>query len=183
MKNHRGIGLTTRYVVVVGLLLFAANVILGLVMMRQAEAAMKTMIQKNMLDLSNTAAALLDGDAVGAFTEEDVGSPAYQEALRELSVFQNNADIEFIYAVRQAGENSYVFILDADPVDPGQFGEEILVTNALVQAGKGIATVDDSPPKTAGAISTAPTARCSTRTARLPSSSASISAPSGMKTS
>ena len=145
MKKYRGIGLTTRYVVVVGLLLFAANVILGLVMMRQAEAAMKTMIQKNMLDLSNTAAALLDGDAVGAFTEEDVGSPAYQEALRELSVFQNNADIEFIYAVRQAGENSYVFILDADPVDPGQFGEEILVTNALVQAGKGIATVDDSP--------------------------------------
>ena len=145
MKKYHGIGLTTRYVVVVGLLLFAANVILGLVMMRQAEAAMKTMIQKNMLDLSNTAAALLDGDAVGAFTEEDVGSPAYQEALRELSVFQNNADIEFIYAVRQAGENSYVFILDADPVDPGQFGEEILVTNALVQAGKGIATVDDSP--------------------------------------
>ena len=145
MKQYRGIGLTTRYVVVVGLLLFAANVILGLVMMRQAEAAMKTMIQKNMLDLSNTAAALLDGDAVGAFTEEDVGSPAYQEALRELSVFQNNADIEFIYAVRQAGENSYVFILDADPIDPGQFGEEILVTNALVQAGKGIATVDDAP--------------------------------------
>ncbi|MBQ6928496.1 MAG: GGDEF domain-containing protein [Oscillospiraceae bacterium] len=145
MKKHRSFGFTTRYVVIVGVLLFAANVILGLVMMHQSETVMQTMIRKNMLDLSNTAAALLDGDKVGAFTEADVGSPAYREALRELSVFQNNADIEFIYAVRQAGEECFVFILDADPVDPGAFGEEILVTPALIQAGKGVATVDDSP--------------------------------------
>ena len=145
MKKRKGFGLTTRYVVIVGLLLFAANVILGLVMMRQSETVMQTMIQKNMLDLSNTAAALLDGDTVGAFTEADVGSPAYNDALHNLSVFQRNADIEFIYAVRQESEGRYTFILDADPVDPGAFGEEIIVTNALVQAGKGVATVDDSP--------------------------------------
>lgn len=145
MKKHRGFSLSTRYVVVVGLLLFAANVILGLVMMRQAEAAMKTMIQKNMLDLSNTAAGLLDGDMLGSFTEEDVGTPAYDDQLSHLSVFQAKADIEFIYAVRQVGEDAYVFIMDADPVDPGQFGEEVLVTDALIEAGKGVATADDSP--------------------------------------
>ena len=145
MKKHRGFGLTTRYVVIVGLLLFAANIILGLVMMRQAEGAMQTMIRKNMLDLSNTAAGLLDGDKLGAFTDADVGSPEYKDQLSHLSVFQAKADIEFIYAVRQVGEGKFVFIMDADPVDPGAFGEDILVTDALVQAGKGIASVDESP--------------------------------------
>ena len=87
MKKYRGFGLTTRYVVIVGLLLFAANVILGLVMMHQSKTVMQDMIQKNMLDLSNTAAALLDGDTVGAFTEADVGTPVYNAALQNLSAF------------------------------------------------------------------------------------------------
>lgn len=145
MKKHRRFSLTTRYVVVVGVLLFVANIILGLVSISQSKAAMRTMIRKSMLDISNTAAGFLDGDAMGAWTEEDVGSPAWQDALDKLSVFQSNADIEFIYAVRQLDEDSYGFLVDADPVEPGEFGEEIVVTNAVVQAGKGVATVDDSP--------------------------------------
>ena len=145
MKKPRRFSLTTRYVVIVGLLLFVANIILGVVSMSQSKSAMRTMIQKNMLDLSNTAAALLDGDVMGAMTEEDVGSPAWQDALDKLSAFQRNADIEFIYAVRQLDEDSYGFLVDADPEDPGAFGEEIVVTYAVVQAGKGVATVDDAP--------------------------------------
>lgn len=100
MKKHRSFGLTTRYVVIVGLLLFAANVILGLVMMRQAENVMQTMIRKNMLDLSNTAAGLLDGDTLASFTEADVGSPVYNDQLSHLSVFQSKADIESTPCVR-----------------------------------------------------------------------------------
>ena len=145
LKKHRRLSLTTRYVVVVGVLLLVANIILGLVSINQSKNALRTMIRKNMLDISNTAAELLDGDVMGAMTEEDVGSPAWQDALNKLSAFQRNADIEFIYAVRQLGEDSYGFLVDADPVEPGAFGEEIVVTNAVIQAGKGVATVDDSP--------------------------------------
>ena len=145
LKKHRRLSLTTRYVVVVGVLLLVANIILGFVSINQSKNALRTMIRKNMLDISNTAAELLDGDVMGAMTEEDVGSPAWQDALNKLSAFQRNADIEFIYAVRQLGEDSYGFLVDADPVEPGAFGEEIVVTNAVIQAGKGVATVDDSP--------------------------------------
>ena len=141
-KHH---SLTTRYVIIVGLLLFAANIILGLVMLNQSKSMMKTMIIKNMLDISNTAADLLDGDVMEALTEDDVGTPVFQAISDMLFVFMNNADIEFIYAVRQVDKDTYVFTVDPDPVDPGEFGEEILVTNALVQAAKGIATVDDAP--------------------------------------
>ena len=145
LKIRRHYSLTTRYVVIVGLLLVTANIILGVVSTHQSRTAMMNMVRKSMLAVSNSAADLLDGDVMGALTEDDVGSPAYNDALEKLRVFQNNADIEYIYAVRQVGEGKYVFTMDADPVDPGLFGEEIVVTKAVVAAGNGIATVDDAP--------------------------------------
>ena len=137
--------MTTLYVVVVGLLLLAVNIILSLVTIRESEAMMQTMINKNMLDISNTAAAMLDGDVMAALTEDDVGGPVFRDIISKLSVFQNSVDIEFIYAVRQVGEDTFVFTVDPDPVDPGAFGEEVVVTDALRHAAKGEAKVDDTP--------------------------------------
>lgn len=145
MNKKRKLSLTTRYVVIVGILLLAANIVLGIVMYSQAKDAMQTMIRKNMLDVTNTAAALLDGDVMGALTEDDVGTPIFQEIIDELTVFQNNADIEFIYAVKEDAPDHYVFTVDPDPVDPGEFGEEIVVTPALVAACDGVAGVDVDP--------------------------------------
>ena len=144
MKSRR-ISFTTRYVVVVGLLLFLANVILGMIVLRQSDTAMKSLINKNMLDIANSAAGSLDGDVLENLTEEDVGSEAFQEIMERLTVFQKNVDIHYIYAVKQSGKGVYTFTVDPDPEEPAEFGEEVVVTNALVQAGKGIATVDDEP--------------------------------------
>ena len=145
MIKRRHFSLTTRYVVVVGVLLLAANIILGLVTVRQSETMMHTMINKNMLDISNSAAASVDGDALGTLTEADVGGPVFEDIKKKLSVFQNTVDIEFIYAVKQISEDKYVFTVDPDPIDPGDFGEEIVVTRALIDAAKGTPTVDAAP--------------------------------------
>ena len=144
MKRKK-LSITTRYVLIIGLLLMAANILLGIVTLRQSKWAMRTLIDKNMLDVVNSAAATMDGDVLGALTEEDVGGEAFNDIARKLTVFLNNADIHFIYTVKQTGENAYSFIVDPDPVDPGAFGEEIVVTGAVVQAGKGVAAVDSEP--------------------------------------
>ncbi len=133
---------TTRYVLVFGLLMMIANTILGLVILHQSESAMKALINKNMLDVVETAAALLDGDTLGALTEEDVGGKVFRDIAGRLIVFQNHEDVAYIYAVRQVDDEKYIFTVDPDPVEPGAFGEEVVITNALVQAGKGIPTVD-----------------------------------------
>lgn len=143
--KKRRFSLTTRYVVIVGVLLFAANIALGIVMMSQSRRMLNTMIEKSMLDLTHTAVGFLDGDVMGALTEDDVGTPVFQDILDKLAVFQKNADIEFIYAAKRTDEGEYVFTVDPDPIDPGAFGEPILVTEALISAADGVAAVDDTP--------------------------------------
>ena len=143
--GHKKLSFTTRFVLAFGVLLVAANILLGVVILRQSESAMKSLINKNMLDIVNTAAGFLDGDALGALTEDDVGGDKFNEALEKLAVFQSNVDIHFIYAVRQIDEDTFVFTVDPDPVEPAEFGEEIVVTEGIKKAGKGVAAVDDAP--------------------------------------
>ncbi len=143
--GHKKLSFTTRFVLAFGVLLMVANILLGIVILRQSETAMKSLINKNMLDIVNTASGFLDGDALGALTEDDVGGDAFNDALQKLAVFQSNVDIHFIYAVRQIDEETFVFTVDPDPVEPAEFGEEIVVTEGIKKAGKGVAAVDDAP--------------------------------------
>jgi sensor histidine kinase regulating citrate/malate metabolism len=145
LKKKRVSSLTTRFVVFIGAVLFVTNIVLGTVLMRQSTSAFRTLIRNNMLALANTAAELLDGDSLRALTEEDVGSERCNDVLNKLKAFQSNIDIEYIYSVRQVGEDEFVFTVDADPENPAEFGEPVLVTDALRQAAKGIAAVDAEP--------------------------------------
>ncbi len=136
---------TTRFVLLFGILLLAANFMLGNIILRQSKSSMKALINKNMLDVVNSAAGFMDGDALASLTKEDVGGELHTEAINKLSVFQNTIDIEFIYAVRPMPDGTYVFIVDPDPVNPADFGEEIILTEGLQSAGKGVAAVDSAP--------------------------------------
>lgn len=145
MKRRRRINVTTRYVVLVSLLLLVVVIFLGIIDFFRSTKTIKALINKDMLDLVNTAAALINGDELGALTEDDVGSDSFNNILERLTAFQNHADIHFIYAVRQVGEREFIFTVDADPVDPGEFGEDIVVTEGLIRAGNGVAAVDSEP--------------------------------------
>ncbi len=134
-----------RYVLVFGALLFVANTVLGIVTLNQSKAAMSELINKDMLDVVNSAAGSLDGDALGALTEDDVDGPVFREIEDRLLVYQNSVDIHYIYAVKQVGEDKFVFTVDPDPVDPGAFGEEMLITPGLLKAAKGTPAVDEEP--------------------------------------
>ena len=145
MKTTKQYKVTTRFVLLFGTLLLLTNIILGVVMMNFSRNAVRDLVRKNMLDIATTAADLVDGDALGALTEDDVGSTKFNEILEDLSAFQQNNNIEYIYAVRKVNDDTFVFTVDADPDDPAYFGEEVLITDALRSAGKGVASVDEAP--------------------------------------
>lgn len=144
MRKPGKSSLTTQYIVVFGVLLLLANVVLGVLLLQKSSSMVQSLIRRSMLSVSDTAADLVDGDALGAFTEADIDTPPYRQAYNSLAAFQNNADIVFIYAVRQTGADQYVFIVDPDPVSPALFGEEVVVTEALREAGHGHSAVDDT---------------------------------------
>ena len=136
---------TTLFLVVVCVFLLIVNVTLGLVLTRQSIETMRTMISSRMLDVSNTAAAMLDGDVLESLTAADINTPEYWSAYKTLSCFEENIGLEYIYCVRDLGDGSFVFLIDPDPETPGAFGEHIVYTEALYQASLGTATVDKVP--------------------------------------
>lgn len=144
MRNKK-LTLTTRYVLLVGIMLFVANTVLGFVILDQSKAAMRSLINKDMLDVVKSAAGSLDGDVLGAITADDEDTPAWLDIEDRLLVFQESVDIEFIYAVKQVSPRRFVFTVDPDPVEPGAYGEEIITTPALERAATGVPTVDEDP--------------------------------------
>lgn len=139
----RNLSFTTKNVLMIGILLLVVNTVLGVIILNESKASMKTLINKNMLDVVRSAAGTIDGEMLGSLTEEDVDGPEFNEIKRQLTVFSDSVDIKFIYAVKKVGDDKFVFTVDADPVDPGSYGEEVLVTDALRSAGNGIAAADD----------------------------------------
>ena len=144
MKRKR-IGYQTRVILLVSLFMLATNLTLGLVVTRQARRVTKTQINERMLDIVNTAVAMLDGDVLERLTAGDKDTPEYQEVLTTLRRFLDNIELDYIYYVRDMGDGSFTFGIDPDPVSPGEFGSPVVYTDALHKASLGTPSVDETP--------------------------------------
>lgn len=119
---------TTSYIIIIIAFLVIINVALGLVVLNQCGTILITLIQNRMLDISNTAADMLDGDILEKITSKDLNSKEYKTIMKTLRLFQENIDLQYIYCVRDLGNKKFVFIIDPDPENPAEFGEPIIYT-------------------------------------------------------
>ena len=143
LKNRKGF--TFWLAVVVSGVLILANLVLGVILMNHSRTAMKTLIHNRMLDISNTAADMLDGDVLRDLKASDKGSEKYRKINDTLAVFQENIDLKYIYCIRDMGDGTYTFTVDPTIADPGEFGSPVEYTAALGIAAKGTAAVDEEP--------------------------------------
>lgn len=133
-----------RFLFLVIALLLLLNASLGFILIRQSGAKMIALIQGRMMDASNTAAAMLDGDLLSRVTADDVGTAPYQQVLDTLSYFQDNTNLDYIYCIRDLGDKN--FVLSVDPTaEDGEYGAPVVYTDALYRASLGIPSVDDKP--------------------------------------
>ncbi len=135
-------GFSAKAVVLITVLLLAANILLGVFLVQRSRSSIRAIIDERMLGVAKTAAAMLDGDELAALTEEDDGSEKHREIIEKLGVFNEYLDFEYIYIVRRNSAGKFVFIADPDPEEPAEFGEEITYTEALGAADEGTAAVD-----------------------------------------
>ncbi len=142
--KHKRISLTTKYIVFLCTFLLAVNAILGVMMMSQSGKAMKTLIRKHMISAVTSAAASLNGDEIASLGASDVGTEMYQGIANNLLSFKNalqDSDVKYIYLVKKQGDR-FIFILDPDPINPADYGEEIVYTPSQDIAWAGTAEVD-----------------------------------------
>ena len=135
----------SKYLILVILFLLVVTISLGALLVRQSKSSIITLIQTRMLDIANTAAAMIDGDALKAVTPEDAGTADYEAIMRTLTYFQDNIDLKYIYCIRDMGDGTFTFGLDPTVEDPGEFGSPIVFTDALYQASQGTAAADEEP--------------------------------------
>ena len=133
----------SKYLLLMMVFLLIVNITLGYLLVRQAKGSITTLIHTRMLDISNTAAAMIDGDVLRVVTPEDEGTEAYETIMRTLTYFQDNIELRYIYCIRVMDDGTFTFGLDPTVEDPGEFGSPIVYTDALHKASQGVAAADD----------------------------------------
>lgn len=130
-------------VTIVAIFMLALNAILGFILIEQSSNSMKILIQNRMLDISTTAADMLNGDELEKLKAEDKGTAEYQKVNDTLAYFQRNIELNYIYCIQKVGEKEFAFSVDPTIEDPGEFGSPIVYTDALYMASLGHPAVDE----------------------------------------
>lgn len=145
MKTRK-LGIFNQLYILLSIFLLLGNTILGIAAYSRSKEALFEQIQMNVINIAQCAAMNVSGDVFATIQEGDEESEAYATIIDELVLFRDNADIEYIYTLRQVGEEQFIFVADSDPEEPADIGEECESTDALVQAfSEQITTADDEP--------------------------------------
>ncbi len=131
-----------RFFIIALVLILLSNIIMGVTLVMMSRKALREQIEQRMLDVANTAAFQLDGNALRNLTADDKDKPNYIESLDILRSFQHSINLDYIYAVRAEKDGTFTFLIDPDPDSPGEYGSLIESTEAIRKAAEGTAAVD-----------------------------------------
>ncbi|MBQ9119552.1 MAG: methyl-accepting chemotaxis protein [Lachnospiraceae bacterium] len=138
----------TKLLVLLAVLLLVGNATLGIFVYSRSESALFEQIQINAMSIAKCAAANVSGDILKEIAHGEEESEAYATILDELAFFRDNAEIEYIYTLRNIGGEQYEFVVDSDLEEPAAIGEECEFTEALGKAYTDKATTADDEPFT-----------------------------------
>jgi len=147
MKTRK-MGIFTQLFLWLAVLLLLGNSLLGVFAYSRSKTALFRQIQSNAKNIAQCAAMSVSGDLLRTITEGDEGSENYNTVLEELALFRDNAEIEYIYTLRQTGEETFIFLVDSDPEEPAAIGEECEYTDGLYTAFTEAVTAADEEPFT-----------------------------------
>ncbi len=136
----------TRLFVLLAILLLAGNAILGFFAYSRSKESLFIQIQSNAKNIAQCAAMNVSGEYLQTIEAGDEETDEYAAIVEELALFRDNADIEYIYTLREVGEQMYEFVVDSDPEEPAAIGDKCDYTEACgVAFDSGVTTADDEP--------------------------------------
>ncbi|MBE5895951.1 MAG: methyl-accepting chemotaxis protein [Lachnospiraceae bacterium] len=129
----RKVSIFSQLFVLLAVLLLLGNGVLGVFAYTRSADILLEQVQNSAINIARCAAANVSGDVLRGIEEGQEGSEAYNLIVEELALFRDNADLEYIYTLRQA-EDRFLFVVDSDPEEPADIGEECEYTEALAEA-------------------------------------------------
>ena len=143
--NGRKNNLLTKIWIIVSVAVLLSSGTICLVSLIQAGKAIKTSTRQRMLDIANCASGSVDGDILKNIQKEDEDTEEYRSIYNALAIFRDNIESEFVYGIREEKDGRFTFTVDPSLTDPAEFGQEVVKTDALVSASKGVAATDEMP--------------------------------------
>lgn len=137
--------LSTKVIVMVEAIILISSTLFCAVSIYRSRVTIRKAIQRRMLDISNCAAGSINGDVLASIDENSIGEAKYNNLYNTLSVFRDNVELEYVYAIKEDGDDNFIFTMDTDLVSPASYGDKVEYTEALNSAGNGIAAVDEVP--------------------------------------
>lgn len=135
----------TKYLAIMGLSILAVTIALGITLINQASSSLMASIQDRMLDVSKSAAAMLNGDTLDKIRSGNTETKEYQEVYTILKQFHDKIDLKYIYCIRDKGNKNFVFLIDPSEEDPGEYGSPVVTTEELFKASNGESSVNNEP--------------------------------------
>ena len=142
---NSGNRLSTKIIIMVECILLISSILFCSVSIYRSRVGIRKAIQQRMLDIANCAAGSVSGEVMKNFTEDQIGSVAYNNVYDTLTIFRDNVELEYVYCIKEDTPGNFIFIMDTDPVSPAIYGDSVEYTEALAQAGRGTAAVDEVP--------------------------------------
>ncbi|MBO4889593.1 MAG: response regulator [Lachnospiraceae bacterium] len=143
MKKSKS--LASRIWAVVLLAVILSSGLICVVSIASARNAITSSTRQRMIDIANCASGSVNGDVLKRLTKDDKDTAGYRSIYNSLAVFRDNIESEYVYGIKEEDDGRFTFTVDPAIDDPGEFGEEVVRTDALVKASKGITAVDEQP--------------------------------------
>ena len=137
--------LSTKILLMVAVVLLLSNSILCVVSVINTRTGIRKSIRQRMLDIANCASGSVNGDILKTLKAEDAGTEKYKAIYNALAIFRDNVEVKYVYGIRDEGNGRFTFTVDPTLADPAPFGGEVVFTEALAQASRGTAAVDEVP--------------------------------------
>ena len=98
---NSGNRLSTKIIIMVECILLVSSILFCSVSIYRSRVGIRKAIQQRMLDIANCAAGSVNGEVMKSFTEDEVGSVAYNSVYDTLTVFRDNVELEYVYCIKE----------------------------------------------------------------------------------
>lgn len=115
--------MTVKLIVILIVMLVVSDAALGIILYNKSYSDLESQIRSGAENMARCVAASVDGSLVAQIEDGDQESEAYQKIHEPLTMFLDNAGVEYVYTIKKGG-SGFVYVVDSDPEEPGVAGDE-----------------------------------------------------------